>query len=432
MAKKERNEVKAGIFVLAALAVTVGVLIWLGAADLFAPAAQEPYFFGPAAMGNLELQEGSELFYGSKKIGRVTAVVPLWGRGCLYRARIEEPDVTLHADAQAEVSHPFIGPVSLVIKDFGDEAAPAASAADPIRLQLSGMPALMATAQEELDRSNPSSVLGKLYLSVETVARITQTVQDELQRGDPSALMGKIHALLDELNTAAASAAEMAAVLQQEMPQREPDERPMLTRLRAALASLESVTASLADETDRQRKEALLAKVHGTLDEVNGILAEARPKLAKTLTDVSEAAEAFRGYAREDFRALLSKLDQTAEQVRQMVVGNRPNVDEMLDDMTLVAANLRATSAEVRREPWKLLRRPDRSELRVGALYDAAVAYAEGAAQLDQAVTKLQALQRLPADDPQLEQTVAALRKHLQDSFDKFKKVEETLWKELE
>ncbi len=124
-------------------------------------------------------------------------------------------------------------------------------------------------------------------------------------------------------------------------------------------------------------------------------------------------------------------LAEISQNVKQMIVLNRENIDEMLDDMVLVAANLKATAEEVRRNPWRLLYQPDDKELKAADIYDAVNAYSNSATQLDQALTKLKALRRMPADDPQLKETVDAIRKHLDESFKKLKKVEEKLWKEV-
>jgi methyl-accepting chemotaxis protein len=174
--------------------------------------------------------------------------------------------------------------------------------------------------------------------------------------------------------------------------------------------------------------------------------ADARPKLSDTLTAVRDTAQQIRKYTKEDVADLLAKLREVnteilkiakdfasvSSEVKEVVLLHRGNVDEMIDNMALVSANLKATSKEIRRNPWRLLYKPDEKELHSQNIYEAARAFVNGAEQLDQAVAKMTGLAKahpegIPSDDP----TLLKVRAHLEETFGKFSKAEQALWKEL-
>ena len=61
MPRKEHNELKAGIFVLLAVAVGLGVVIWLGASSIFQKTHQKAVFYSLAADGPLHIVVGGDV-----------------------------------------------------------------------------------------------------------------------------------------------------------------------------------------------------------------------------------------------------------------------------------------------------------------------------------------------------------------------------------
>jgi len=133
-----------------------------------------------------------------------------------------------------------------------------------------------------------------------------------------------------------------------------------------------------------------------------------------------------------DIQAAAKNIKEVSDVVRGLITDNRDNLDEFIDNLAHTSLNLKAASEEIRRNPWRLLHKPSDKEQRSANLYDAARAFSLGAAELDQAVAKLTTLAKrhptgLPADDPQ----VKRVRKRVEEAFEKFKKAEEALYKEL-
>ncbi|MCK4602843.1 MAG: hypothetical protein KAU28_10285, partial [Phycisphaerae bacterium] len=220
-----------------------------------------------------------------------------------------------------------------------------------------------------------------------------------------------------------------------------------------AVDNLKSVSQTLKAELDPDRTEALLAKIHIIVDDLKmaaghiaAITTDARPKVKKITTAMTETTERIEQYAKTDVAEILTKLRETnseilqiakdfrdvSTQAKEIMFVNRERIDEMIDNMTIVSANLKATSKEIRRNPWRLIYKPKPDEIHSQNIYDAARAFSNGAEQLDQAILKLTGLAKahpegLAADDPQL----LKVRKQIEDAFLKFSKAEQSLWKEL-
>jgi len=125
-----------------------------------------------------------------------------------------------------------------------------------------------------------------------------------------------------------------------------------------------------------------------------------------------------------------NNLDVSSGRIKKLIVGNSDNLDEMIDNMVAVSANLEAASKEIRRNPWRLLYKPDEKKIRSTNIYDATTAFCEASTQMNIVVTKLKALRQLDEKDPAAAKQVTEVRKQLLDAFKSFKKVEEMLWKE--
>ena len=62
-----------------------------------------------------------------------------------------------------------------------------------------------------------------------------------------------------------------------------------------------------------------------------------------------------------------------------IIVLNRDRLDDTLANVKGMSANLEAAAMEIRRNPWRLLHRPNEKELQRNSVYDAARAFVEGA-----------------------------------------------------
>lgn len=403
MRHKRQNEVLAGLVVLLGIAAALGAVIWLGAADaLLKKPGPSAFFYVDFASGPVGLVGGSEVKLGDQRIGKILAIhLDNVSRRSLYQVQIERSDVQLFSDAQARVSSGIMGDTSLSVTDPGSPSAPPA------------------------DREHPVRIVGGLNQAINDLTASAKKISDSLDReldaDSQGSILAKAHALLSQLQAASFTAAKVMQVM--------------------------------ARETDPSCEDGLLAKAHRSADDLNkttgdmqAIVADARPKVEHSLAAVESFTTQLDQYAKTDVAEFLATLRQVntkilavatdfqvvSSQARQIVMVNRGRIDESIDNLSQVSADLKATAREVRRSPWRLMYQPKPEDVRSQNIRDAALAFENGAEQLDQGLAKLQGLSAanpggLKADDPELQK----VREQLQESFESFSKAEQALWKEM-
>jgi len=382
MPRKKKNELTAGLFVVAALVLMLGVILWLGASGLFKTRGQLVSFYVPLSGGSIGVIDGAIVTVGDAEIGRVVSVREEIGKGrCLYQVRIERKDIQIKSDGKAMVVSPPVGSAKIVITEIGT-ADTLADDEHPIMLS-GGLDQAMASIGQAAD--NLKDILEKIKL--------------ELNAHESTTLLYKIHMILSEMAEAS--------------------------------TDVKAIVKSIRRETDAADPKSLLAKTHRGMDDITTITADARTKMPETLTALTELMTKLRKTGDEVFE-IVKDFHVVSSEVKGIVVVNRGRIDELIDNMTVVSANLKATSKEIRRSPWKLIHKPEPGEIHSQNISDAARAFLGGAEQLDQALMKLDALAKahpegIPKDDPQLKK----IRKQLEESFTKFNKAEQTLWKEI-
>ena len=419
MAKRQRSELAAGSFVLIALAAGVGVLIWLGAADVFARRGQTVAFFVPQRRGKLGLEVGSAITVGDDAIGKIRAIHFDPARaGTLYEARLERRDLRVYADARAEAVVEFIGSASIVLETFGTSAAPLADARHPIALT-EGANAMVRQAQDALgygerQRLQFQGTLTKVASAAEDLKEITGKLVEEVNLEQSDALLRTV--------------------------------KDTAGNLQAISKKLLSASTTLNDELDESRADALLKKIKTIAAYVEEVSANAAGLMKTVRPKVEHVVDRVQTYADKDIAAILGDL-QTASKglveavgrireltakAENMVVLNRNTIDEILLNLNMMSGNLSAAAKEIRRNPWRLLQKPKDKDVDSQNIYDAARAFAEGAAQLDDALARLTALRTtrpegVQAGDPELKKILG----HLQSTFENFRVAEDSLWKEL-
>ncbi|MCE5326474.1 MAG: hypothetical protein LLG01_08665 [Planctomycetaceae bacterium] len=380
MAAKKHNELAAGVFVLAALAVLVGVLLWLGAGTMFTHPAGQSVFYAKVGSGSVGLTVGSEAKINDESIGRVSRIEykPSQKR-TLYFVEVWNTDRMVHADGKANVPPVLVGQAPLVVTDRGSEQAPLADVDHPVEITT------------PLDR-----VMSNIEAATADVRKIAQSMQREL---DPTNNQG----VLAKTKTA-------------------------VTYIEGAASGLNEITQNILPQTDAKKKGTIMANI-----------AEASASLA-------QATSAIESYGKKDMGEILASARKAAEnvvkitadftvvsgQAKKIVDANSDNISEIVDNLTRMSTSLKIAGEEIRRNPWRLLHKPDKDELAKQNLYDAARAFAAGAGELDQASVRLAAMikqnpQGVAAQDPQVQK----VRDTVAKAMARFKEAEETFYQEL-
>ncbi len=373
MPRKTHNELKAGIFVIAAAVVLLGTIVWVGAADLFQQPASKAYLYTDATDGPMGLQPNYPVKWGDVQIGTIETIHADVATGrTVYVIALSDDRFVLHADGQAKVASNFLGGAQIAIQSLGTQGAPPADAEHPVKLA----PGLSGTFDKIDDMAD--------------------MLKHELDTTKKDSLMASIKATILQLKEASEKIAKITADLEPEM-----DPKTDGT-IAANLAQTMENLAATTDTIDKYVQEDL-----------GMVLAQVRTIATSIL-------------------ATANNLQDITGNVKLLVAGNYDNIDSMIDNMTIVSANLKAASKEIRRNPWRLLQQPTEKKLKTTDIYDAARAFDSGATELDSAVAKLKALKEFDPEDPAVKEQIKRVREHLIESFKNFRKVEQRLWEELD
>ena len=425
MARQRKTELAAGIFVIAGAALLTGVVVWLGGLTV---GGRYAYLTAPLAIGDTSIRTDSVVRVGTIDVGKVDRVTPTddW-QSFTYRIRLSG-QVVIRQDARILATAPTLGGVgSLTIIDLGSPAAPPADRDHPARLHLGANP-LVANMLTEIgygpdQRTAFQEALTSINQTVQGLRDLTLVLQTQMIPGDPANLLGQAQATVGAL--------------------------------RHAAESLDTQVTTMRAQLDPNVPEGMLSKLHRSLDNAElatdqaaGMLVAVRPGVQSAVTDVAQTARQLNAYTQHDVAELLGTLRQsstallaatnnlrdTTGSAGEMVRLGRGQVEEIVANLSQVSVNLKATSREVRRRPWLLLGESNAQDVRSRNIESAALAFADGARQLDQALDNLNGLaagqdaeKPIPLDDPQL----VLIRQRLDDSFERFTQAEQALWKEL-
>ncbi len=437
MAKRQHSELTAGLFVVAALAAGVGVLLWLGATDLLARPKQRAAFFVERDSGSLGLATGNFVLVNDAPVGKISEIrfVPARG-GTLYFAEIERDDVKIHSDAKAYVGFAMVGTKPLVVTSMGSEAKPLADEHHPVTISstafdeaLKDLAAAAEKVKLQLDETEKGSLLAKI---LHVAALLGGEIDAERQRS----LMAKAHTSADDVN------AVTAALRRQTDPA---DPKSVLAKVGRTADSVEKVAGTIRDQTNMADDKSILAKVGASADNVKSATTDAAAMAKKIRPDIEQTVAKIREYTHKDVADLLVKLRRANTELvdtvgnlkavsadgRELVALNRQRLEDTIFHLKVMSANLSAAAKEIRRNPWRLLKRPKEKQTETETLYDAVRAFGEGAGELRDAVARLEALSksqaRLTGAEPALKKAIG----HLETSFVKFRKVEDNLFEKL-
>ena len=116
--------------------------------------------------------------------------------------------------------------------------------------------------------------------------------------------------------------------------------------------------------------------------------------------------------------------------IKELIEDER--IDSIISNISEVGVNLKLTTQEVRRAPWKLLYKPKQKEYKIQALIDSAGAFAAGAERLDNTAMRLNKLVTVSDGKSQLDiEKIESMVSELEASFEQFQKAEKKFWEEL-
>jgi phospholipid/cholesterol/gamma-HCH transport system substrate-binding protein len=404
---KERNAVRAGLFIVISLVLIIGILIAIqGLGRLLEPAQTRVATFKLTDdVGGLRV--GDDVRAGGFKIGAVKDMDLVDAQGSAQphlRVTFTLPKrLTVHEDAKVAIQGTITGASWLNFETFGQGRELAQGMA------LAGHPGAMSelinSARDVLPevKATVADVRNVTLPKVNTaIDKTTETIVTFKTTGEHATALidhvkGKVDPVVERVYGVVDPAKEMMVHLRDIFGESKVD-------LRTAIANVRGVTGTL----DK--------KLPPILEKVDGVMAQ-----------VSTAVENANG-ALVDLKTTVANSKDISASAKSVLVGNRGKIDGMIAALKNTGDNLEAASVEIRHSPWRLLYKPKKGEVENLNLYDSARQFAAGANDLNDAAAALRDALKDPNVKPE---HVQKLMENLDHSFAGFKEVESALWKQV-
>ena len=385
--RRERNELKAGLFIIITFILAVGVVVWIRGGGVGPTQVRTISFKLTDDVGGLRV--GDDVRLGGFKVGIVRAISTrgLGGPDARLLVTITLPaEYVLHPNAVVGVQTGLTGATNLNIENAGSGAPlqdnePIPGKPDPKTALFASLESITPQLQNAVTQIN-TRTLPKVNQAIDStntlIQHANQKVDPIVERYDKVAdratsAIGQVNGLLDATK---------------------PDIQGTLKNLNAASGTVKDKLPGIIDQVS-----TVIAKVDSSLTRAQGAL--------------------------EDIQKTAANAKDLSTTLRQIIVDNRSKFDGMIGSIKTTSDNLKVASIEIRRSPWRLLYKPSPGESANLNLYDSAREFADGAGSLSDAASALRDMLRDPqADRGQIQRLV----NELDASFNRFHQVENKLW----
>ncbi len=197
------------------------------------------------------------------------------------------------------------------------------------------------------------------------------------------------------------------------------------------LTLADTVIEAIKHEFDPNNPNSFFALMKYEVDPDN--VDSAMASLKRVAAQLEEGIPAITSQIQQTLAKAESSLETaqtTLKNLKELTGDER--IDRIIDNISEVSTNLKLTTREVRRAPWKLLYKPKQKEFKIQALVDSAGAFASGAERLDSTALRLQKLVAAVDDTTPIDkEKLASMLSELNASFEQFQKAEQKFWEEL-
>jgi phospholipid/cholesterol/gamma-HCH transport system substrate-binding protein len=396
---RERNNLKAGLFIIISIGLIVAIIIGIkGTGAIFLREVTHRVVFTlKDDVGGLAV--GDPVRLGGVQVGSVRSIEfdePAETQPRIV-VRFSVPDrFVLHEDAVVAIQGTITGSTWLNIQSMGTGALATNTTS------LRGKPSASSQLLANLSEVTPE-IRGMLSdVRTKTIPGINAAIAGFQETGPAAtSLMKKVESKVDPAYDKYATLADTGTHALANIRDMAGDSK---ADFRTTMANLSASTGSLKD------------KLPAILDKVDQVAAG----LTKTIDGALVAME--------DVKATLNSTKELAANARSILARNRGKIDDMIASLKTTGDNLKGASAEIRRSPWRLLYKPGPGEMANLNLYDAARQFAEGASDLNDSATSLR---DLLSDSNASPDQVQKLVDRLDQSFNQFQQVEDKLWKSV-
>ena len=427
--EKSHNNVIAGTFILCVLAMGITVLIVLSGWNPFVQKKTYSVRF-TVEEGIDGLAEGSKVKIGGLNKGVVQSVTPVFDMTVSVNRPLDSILVTFELDdsvtifSNAEVTRylPLLGGSAWL--NFTNLGGPTPSSPDakPLppgsELQATSGGGIMATLLGPSDAKKASGAM-------ENVEKFTAFLTDI-----PNEWNAEVMPMLTDARTTLAKVRS--------------DYTLWSSRIGETINNIDQASKKLDDAMDDAGP--MLAGANQGVERINMMLEENTPRLDQSMQNIMAMTEDGRAVMGE-FRTktmgrideiLLSglsgvkTLDDSLTSINNELILRMPDVSMMLANLRQATAQLKLTTLEVRRNPWKLLYTPTSEVLEHENLYESARSYVMATSELESAAQAFKSVFELSPqtleDRPELRDEVI---NYVLDSLKRFKTAQERLFSEI-
>jgi phospholipid/cholesterol/gamma-HCH transport system substrate-binding protein len=403
--KNERNALKAGIFMVVSLVLIISIIVGIKGFGRFAEPLQYRTVTFKLSDDVGGLRVGDDVRIGGAKVGAVRSIDV-------------EPD-----KEQPSVLVRFSMPKRYQLKEGARPRIQATLTGTAwINFETLGTgPALAENATIAGSPSETTELLAKLSSIAPTVQDIVSDVKTKTIPKVNLAL-DKTAGTMDAFKETGVAAADVAKSLKSKIDGIVERYNKIIDTGTQAMVNIRDLFGDI--KTDFRTTVANFSKLTGTLNEkLPPILDKVDNGLAKLQGTVDNVNTLL-----EDVKAAAANTRDITATGRSVIVQNQGKLNRMISSLKVTADNLKGASAEVRRSPWRLLYKPQPGEMGNLTLFDSARQFAEGANDMNDAAQALRdALKDPNADKEQIQKLID----HLDQSFGKFNSVEQQLWKQV-
>jgi phospholipid/cholesterol/gamma-HCH transport system substrate-binding protein len=392
---RQRNAVRAGIFMLVSLALIVYVIIAISGAARFT----QSFKTYPVAFSLQDdlggLRPGDDVRIGGYRVGNIRDIQVQPAKSALIVIIDIPAKYALAKNAHVQLQQGLTGASAINIDDLGSGPLP-----------------------------GPNDVLIGTPSTTSSLTRVLGAIEPDLRQTLANLKVGsaKLNVDLDKLAKTSDSLTAAGAAATETV-------RDVHARVPEILDHYKSVTEAAVDMLHAWRDFLGPSSLdfHQTVANLNHITTDLRQRIPPILDHV-QAVVARAADAVRDIQTTARNLSATTSSLRSLLVDNRSKLDGLIESLKQTSDNLKYASVEIRHSPWRLLYKPKPDEVANLNIYDSVRQFAQGADSLDDAASALRDALKDPNTNPE---QLHLLMQHLDDSFTKFQTIQQKLWTDI-
>lgn len=443
----KRDNIRAGMFVITGVVLALVVVFLLTDFRNLVRGTQEVKAYYQLSDGVSGLQEGAQVTLGDEPIGtveRIEDVVATDGServvGKVVVFRIPRDQPKLYWNAELEIKAPPIGSgAKLNIRSVGSGAPYSKDTKIPAEA-LRDMGFGNRLTKAILERIPPGAIPGQLAHSPITRDFARDLGIGDEQRGQIREIIANVQNISDALGSRKESMQQIVGDVEQitqTLREELPNLKQTIADLKQATAEAKEILAATNQRKDKwfDDTDQITGNLRDSTARIDKLLADKDPKLREVVDNVQAISAAFKDETLAEVNKTLESAREGAKSFREaadrvggLIASQSPVLERTIANLQLTSAQLKMTSLEVRRSPWRLLYQPSDQELETDNLYDAARSFAIAAGALQASAQSLNAYATARPDD---EPTIRAKLEHLEELFKRYKEAEDRFWQRL-